>query len=100
MRVARRDNYTRPIVVHAPGRMRAATAATEIGARQQHGCSLVARKIKNETWIWFFAGQIAPLVEKNASAAVAGESFQKLFGHHLIGIDVDAVERHHFTGVR
>jgi hypothetical protein len=43
--------------------------------------------------IRLFAGEVAPVVEEDASEALAGEGLQELFGHHLVGIDVDAIER-------
>ena len=78
--VAGRKDDAETVIADGPGRVFAAGAATEIGARQQDGCAFVAREIQNEVRIGFFAGQVAPVVEEDAAEALAGESFQKLFG--------------------
>src|SRR5882762_3120112 len=67
--VARRDDEAEAVVFHAPGGVLATGAAAEIGARQQNRCAFVARKIQDEFRIWFFAGEIAPVVKENAAEA-------------------------------
>ena len=79
--------------------MLAAGAAAEIGARQQNRRAFVPREIQDELGIGLFAGKITPIVEEYAAEAFARERLQKLFRYHLVGVDVDAVERHHHAGV-
>ncbi len=98
--VAGGENYAEAVVFHSPGGVFAAGAAAEVGARQQYGSALVAREIQHELGIRFFARHVAPVVEEDAAEAFAGQRFQELLGHHLVGVHVDAIERHHFAGVR
>ena len=97
--VAGREDDAEAVVADGPGGVFAAGAAAEVGAGEQHGCAFVAREIQHEFGIGFFAGEVAPVVEEDAAEALARESFQELFGHHLIGVDVDAIERRDQSGV-
>ena len=91
VRIARRNDDAETVVLDAPGSVLAAGAAAEVGARQQNGCAFVARKIQHEFRVRFFAGEIAPIVKKYPAKTFARQRLQKLFGHHLIGVDVDAI---------
>src|SRR6266566_7549773 len=98
--VAGCNNNAEAVVLHAPRRVFAAGAATEVGARQQNRRAFVARKIQNECRVGPLPGQIAPVVKKYPAESFARQRFQELLGHHLIGVHVDAIERHHHTSVR
>ena len=55
--------------------------------------------IQHEIGIRLFSWTIAPVVEENAAIAFAREKFQKLLRHHLIRINIYAIERRDQSGV-
>src|SRR6266850_4132890 len=73
--VARRDDHTEAVVLHTPRGVFAAGAAAKVRTRKQNRCVLVTRKIQDEFGIWFFAGQITPVVKEDAAEAFARERF-------------------------
>src|SRR4029077_15145621 len=73
--------------------MFAARAASKIRARQQNRSAFVARMIQHEIRIGLFSLTITPVVEEHAAVTFAREEFQKLLGHHLIRINIYAIER-------
>src|SRR5580700_2451592 len=93
IRIARRQNRTKAIIENRPGSVFAARSASEIRARQQNRCILIARIIQHEIRIGIFTAVITPVVKKHAAITFAREKFQKLLWHHLIGVNVHAIER-------
>src|SRR2546422_9542296 len=96
---ARRNNHAKPIIQDGPRRMLAARTTAEIVAGQQDGSSAVAGKIQHKFRIGLFSRQVAPIVEQGSPEAFASQRLQKLLGHHLVGIYVDAVQRCDHSGV-
>src|SRR5207302_6432744 len=64
-------------------------------APQQHRGALVPRPVEHKLWIRLFAVKIAPVEKKQAAVTLPGQQLAKLLGDHLIGIDVNAIERRH-----
>ncbi len=91
--VARRENRAESVIENGPRRMLAARSAAKIGARQKHASAFVSRLVQHEIRIRFFAGQVAPVVEQDSSVSLPCKELQKLLRHHLIGIDVHAINR-------
>ena len=92
--VAGSDDGAEAVVLDAPGSVFAAGAAAEVRASEKDGGAFVTREIEDELGIGFLAGEIAPVVEEDAAEAFAGEGFEELLGDHLVGVDIDAIERH------
>src|SRR4029077_15674384 len=92
VRVTRRQNCPEAIIEDRPGGVFAARSASEIRARQQNRSALIPRMIQHEIRIGFLAVEIAPVVKKHAAITFAREKFQKLFRHHLIRINIHAIQ--------
>src|ERR1700722_19772083 len=75
--------------------MFATRPATKICPRQTHRRALVPRKIQNKFRIRFFTLQITPVIKQHPPKSFARQQFQKLFRHHLIGIDIHSIDRRH-----
>src|SRR5207245_467938 len=97
--IAGGKDYAEAVIADGPGSVLTAGAATEVRAGQQHGCAFVAREVQYKFGIRLFAGQIAPVIEKDAAKTLAGERLQELFRHHLVGVYIDPIHRCDEAGV-
>src|ERR1035441_1409190 len=61
--------------------------------------ALIAWRVQLEIRIRFFAGQVAPVVEQHSAEALARQRLQKLFGNHLVGVNVYAIQCRDKTSV-
>src|SRR5579871_6344403 len=101
VRIARRQDHPKPVVLHAPRRVLAARSAPEVRPRQQHARALVPRKIHHKVRVGPLSGvEIPPVVKQNPPEPFARQRLQKLLRHHLIGIHVHPIQRHHHPRMR
>src|SRR6266567_9320900 len=73
--------------------MLAARTATEVRPGQHDRCAFISWLIQDEIWIRLLAGKVAPIIEQYTPESLPRLRLQKLLGHHLIRIHVDAIER-------
>src|SRR5207249_11610829 len=99
IRIAGRDDDAEPVVEQRPGGVLAARAAAKVGAREQNRRATVARLVQHKIGVWLLGIKIPPVIEQELAVALPRQQLQKLLGHHLIGVDVDAIERGYKTGV-
>src|SRR5207244_4525928 len=99
VRVTGRDDDAEAVVDEGPGGVLAARAAAEVGAREQNRRATVARLVQHKIGVWLPALKVSPVVKQELPVAVARQQLQKLLGHDLIGIDVDAIEWNHKASV-
>ena len=98
MSKAWRDQRAEAVIEHGPRRVFAAGTAAKIGAGEQNRSAAVPRQVHHEIRIGIFTGQIAPIVKEKACRNPAVSDPSELLGHHLIGVHIDAIERHRESG--
>src|SRR5579862_5832032 len=78
-----------------------ARSAPKIRPRQQHTRALVPRKIHHEIRIRPLTRiEVPPVVKQDPPKPFARQRLQKLLRHHLIGIHIHPIQRHHHPRMR
>src|SRR5499433_3221319 len=86
-------NDAEAVIADGPGGVFAAGTAAKVRSSKEYRGALVFRPVEDEIRIGGFAREfVAPVVEENSAKALAREGLEELFGHHLVGVDVDAIE--------
>src|ERR1700728_2306582 len=88
--------------------MLARAAATEVLARQQHRCALIARLVQHEIRVQrtlrvvltrLAVVEITPFVERVRTEARALDRLQELLRNDRVRVDVLAIQRRHDAGM-
>src|SRR6516225_941059 len=99
VRERRRDHNPKAEVSERPHGMFARGAAAKILARHQDARPPVAGMVEHKGLARLPLRRVSPVEKQKLPKSAALDSFQKLLGNDLVGIDVHPIERRHASGV-